>query len=56
MATGTDGLNRPAGSATGIGTVTGGHSEGTQKLIGRVLHSWARSSHLIQGSISCSGH
>lgn len=56
MATGTGGANRPAGSATGTGTVTGGHSGGTQKLSGRVLQSWARSSYLIRGSISCSGH
>lgn len=34
MAAGTGGANRPAGSATEIGTVTDGHSVGTQKLIG----------------------
>lgn len=33
MAAGTGGANRPAGSATEIGTVTDGHSVGTQKLI-----------------------
>lgn len=56
MAAGTSGANRPAASVTGIGTVTGGHSGGTQKLVGRVWHSWARSSYPIQGSIACSGH
>lgn len=34
MAAGTGGANRPAGSATEVGTVTDGHSVGTQKLIG----------------------
>lgn len=55
-AAGTGGANRPAGSVTGIGTVTGRHSGGTQMLVGRVLHLWARNSYPIQGSLSCSGH
>lgn len=38
MAAGTGSANKPAGSVTEIGTVTYGHSVGTQKLIVWVLH------------------